>query len=264
MRYRLRSAMHQVTCYAPGSTSNVGPGFDCLGIAIAGMGDRVSAARSDSPGVRVLAVSDPRIPCDPARNTAALAAAEVLRQAGAAGARPRPAGREGPPALRRARRQRGLGGGRRLRGKRAPRPPARRRGPAALRPGGRGRGGRPPPRQRRTLPAGRRRGRARDAAAALRAPHRPPLAAPRVRDPGLRRRDRPRPRRPPRERPARRRGGAGLGPGRPRPGPRARATGRSCAWPWWTAWPSRTASRCTLATPAPARRPSRRAPSGWR
>jgi homoserine kinase len=77
--------MDRVTCYAPGSTSNVGPGFDCLGIAIAGMGDRVSASRKGAPGVRVLAVSDERIPCDPARNTAALAAAEVLRQAGREG-----------------------------------------------------------------------------------------------------------------------------------------------------------------------------------
>ena len=77
--------MDRVTCYAPGSTSNVGPGFDCLGIAIAGMGDRVSAARCHDPGVRVLAVSDPRIPCDPTRNTAALAAIEVLREAESAG-----------------------------------------------------------------------------------------------------------------------------------------------------------------------------------
>src|SRR5512143_109887 len=74
--------MQGVTCYAPGSTSNVGPGFDCLGIAVAGMGDRVSAACAGGPGVRVLSVSDPRVPADPARNTAALAAAEVLRRAG--------------------------------------------------------------------------------------------------------------------------------------------------------------------------------------
>lgn len=74
--------MNRVTCYAPGSTSNVGPGFDCLGIAVAGMGDRVSAECRDAPGVRVLSVSDPRVPSDPARNTAALAAAEVLRRAG--------------------------------------------------------------------------------------------------------------------------------------------------------------------------------------
>jgi homoserine kinase len=76
--------MDRVTCYAPGSTSNVGPGFDCLGIAVAGIGDRVTAARSDAAGVRVAAVSDPRIPLDPARNTAALAAADVLRRAGRA------------------------------------------------------------------------------------------------------------------------------------------------------------------------------------
>ena len=75
--------MDRVSCYAPGSTSNVGPGFDCLGIAIAGAGDRVEAERAGPPGVRVLGVSDPRVPADPARNTAALGAAAVLRAAGA-------------------------------------------------------------------------------------------------------------------------------------------------------------------------------------
>ncbi|MFN8094239.1 MAG: homoserine kinase [Vicinamibacteria bacterium] len=74
--------MDRVTAYSPGSTSNVGPGFDCLGIAIAGMGDRVRATRVSAPGVAVAQVSDPRIPKDPARNTAALAAAEVLKRAG--------------------------------------------------------------------------------------------------------------------------------------------------------------------------------------
>jgi homoserine kinase len=71
----------RVTVYAPGSTSNVGPGFDCLGIAFVGKGDRVTAARAGEPGVRVRSVSDPRIPLDPSRNTAALAAAAVLRRA---------------------------------------------------------------------------------------------------------------------------------------------------------------------------------------
>jgi homoserine kinase len=77
--------MDRVTVYAPGSTSNVGPGFDCLGIAISGLGDRVSAVRTGAPGVRVQAVSDPRIPSDPDRNTAALAARAVLERAGKAG-----------------------------------------------------------------------------------------------------------------------------------------------------------------------------------
>lgn len=78
--------MEHATAYAPGSTSNVGAGFDCLGIAIAGMGDVVHAHLAGSPGVAVRQVSDPRIPTDPQRNTAALAAAEVLRRSGASGA----------------------------------------------------------------------------------------------------------------------------------------------------------------------------------
>lgn len=77
--------MRRATAYAPGSTSNVGPGFDCLGIAIAGMGDWVSADPRDEPGVVVRSVSDPRIPKDASRNTAALAAAAVLRRTGARG-----------------------------------------------------------------------------------------------------------------------------------------------------------------------------------
>jgi homoserine kinase len=74
--------MDSVCAYAPGSTSNVGPGFDCLGIAIAGMGDRVTATLRGAPGVRVSAVSDPAVPTEATRNTAALAAAEVLRRTG--------------------------------------------------------------------------------------------------------------------------------------------------------------------------------------
>jgi len=77
--------MERATAYAPGSTSNLGPGFDCLGVAFTGKGDRVTAVRSRAPGVRVLSVSDPRIPTEAERNTAAIAAADVLRQAGGGG-----------------------------------------------------------------------------------------------------------------------------------------------------------------------------------
>ncbi len=77
-----RVAPGRAIAYAPGSTSNLGPGFDCLGLAFTGKGDRVRAEVVASPGVRVVSVSDPRIPKDPARNTAAIAAAWVLRRAG--------------------------------------------------------------------------------------------------------------------------------------------------------------------------------------
>jgi homoserine kinase len=64
--------------------SNLGP-FDCLGAAITGKGDVVVARRSDAPGVRVTAVSDPRIPLSAERNTAAVAASAVLRGVAGAG-----------------------------------------------------------------------------------------------------------------------------------------------------------------------------------
>jgi homoserine kinase len=76
-------AADAVTAYAPGSSANLGPGFDCLGVALAGIGDRVRARRSDVTGVRIAAASDPRIPIEATRNTASLAAAAVLRAAGA-------------------------------------------------------------------------------------------------------------------------------------------------------------------------------------
>jgi homoserine kinase len=72
----------RTTAYAPGSVSNVGPGFDCFGIAVAGRGDRVSVQPGSGRGLRVIGVSDPRLPGDPQRNTATLAAAAVLRRAG--------------------------------------------------------------------------------------------------------------------------------------------------------------------------------------
>jgi len=71
-----------VAVYAPGTASNIGPGFDCFGIAFTGLGDTVRASRADAPGVRVVSVSDERIPTDPLRNTAALGAAAVIKRAG--------------------------------------------------------------------------------------------------------------------------------------------------------------------------------------
>jgi len=77
--------LDQVTVFAPGSISNLGAGFDCLGAAIGGKGDQVTARRTGDAGqVRVVSVSDPRIPLDPQRNTAALAAAVVLGRSGVA------------------------------------------------------------------------------------------------------------------------------------------------------------------------------------
>ncbi len=69
-----------VTAFAPASIGNVGVGFDMLGLALAGVGDRVSVKRSDTPGINVLEVRGlddeihPYLSTDPDHNTASIAA----------------------------------------------------------------------------------------------------------------------------------------------------------------------------------------------
>jgi hypothetical protein len=41
------------TCFAPATVSNLGPGFDLLGLAIEGIGDTVTARLTAEPGVTV-------------------------------------------------------------------------------------------------------------------------------------------------------------------------------------------------------------------
>jgi homoserine kinase len=69
-----------VTAFAPASIGNVGVGFDMLGLALAGIGDRVSARRVDEPGLTVAEVRGldggphPYLSTDPDHNTASIAA----------------------------------------------------------------------------------------------------------------------------------------------------------------------------------------------
>ena len=72
--------------FGPASLSNLGPGFDALGLALSGLGDAVEAWRVEEPGMHVLPSETPGappIPLEAARNTAAVAAARVLRMLGA-------------------------------------------------------------------------------------------------------------------------------------------------------------------------------------
>jgi homoserine kinase len=68
------------TAFAPASVGNVAVGFDVLGHALTGLGDRVSVHRSDEPGVRIVSIcgSDAELPLDPADNTAGSAVAALL------------------------------------------------------------------------------------------------------------------------------------------------------------------------------------------
>jgi homoserine kinase len=71
----------KTTAFAPGSIGNVGPGFDVLGLAFDGVGDRVTVELTDGDA-RVVAVTgrDARlVPVDPAKNAATIAAVAWLR-----------------------------------------------------------------------------------------------------------------------------------------------------------------------------------------
>ena len=74
----------KATAFAPGSIGNVGPGFDVLGLAVDGIGDRVTVELThDEPRVDdVTGIDADLVPRDSDRNCAAIAAAAVLRGSG--------------------------------------------------------------------------------------------------------------------------------------------------------------------------------------
>lgn len=75
-----QSARQQATAFAPACVGNLGTGFDLLGHAIEGPGDRVTATRTDRPGVVIDAIRNTldKLPLDVDANTAGRAAVELL------------------------------------------------------------------------------------------------------------------------------------------------------------------------------------------
>ncbi len=77
-----------VTAFAPASIGNLAVGFDMLGLAIAGVGDRVSARKIDAPGVTITEVRDmdgnvhPFLSANTDENTASIAAESLWSEAG--------------------------------------------------------------------------------------------------------------------------------------------------------------------------------------
>ena len=78
--------MEEITAFAPASVSNLGPGFDVLGMALGGIGDEVTVRRSSESGVRIARIEgdDGVLPRLAARNTAGVAAMATLELAGVA------------------------------------------------------------------------------------------------------------------------------------------------------------------------------------
>ncbi len=81
----------QVTAFAPASIGNVGVGFDMLGLALDGVGDRVQVRRVGEPGIRITEVRGvdgephPYLSTDPEQNTASIAARSLWQASGSDG-----------------------------------------------------------------------------------------------------------------------------------------------------------------------------------
>jgi homoserine kinase len=70
-----------VTAFAPASVSNVACGFDIMGFALSGLGDRVTIRHDARPGLRIAARdgNPPSLPADPELNTAGPPVREVAK-----------------------------------------------------------------------------------------------------------------------------------------------------------------------------------------
>lgn len=69
-----------VEAFAPATVSNLGPGFDCMGLALHGPGDTVRARRRDDAGVVLTKIDGDggRLPLEADKNTAAVAAQTLI------------------------------------------------------------------------------------------------------------------------------------------------------------------------------------------
>lgn len=82
------NAQGTVTAFAPASIGNVAVGFDMLGLAIAGVGDRVSATRTTTSEVSLSEVRGldgeihPSLSSEPTQNTASIAAQSLWNSVG--------------------------------------------------------------------------------------------------------------------------------------------------------------------------------------
>lgn len=68
-----------VTACAPASVANLGSGFDCIGLAIKGLSDRVIVSPLKNPGIVVEVAGGRDIPLEANRNTAGLAAMALFK-----------------------------------------------------------------------------------------------------------------------------------------------------------------------------------------
>lgn len=80
----LHETFQEVRVFAPATVANVACGYDVLGFAIEAPGDEVVVRNSVKPGLHITKITgdDGKLPRDVARNTAGVAAGDLLRHLG--------------------------------------------------------------------------------------------------------------------------------------------------------------------------------------
>lgn len=71
-----------VKVFSPATVANVACAFDVLGFALHGVGDTITAKKTEGSGVRIAKITSPygELPIDPERNTASVAAQALLQK----------------------------------------------------------------------------------------------------------------------------------------------------------------------------------------
>ena len=80
--------VEKVRVFGPASLSNLGPGFDTLGLCLEDIGDVLEVMRSGEEGVKIYLDKcgiQAQIPTDPNKNTAGVAAIETMKRLGVSG-----------------------------------------------------------------------------------------------------------------------------------------------------------------------------------
>jgi homoserine kinase len=75
----------ELRVFCPATIANLSCGFDVLGLALEGVGDRMVLRLSEQPGVRISRISGGSLPLEPERNVAGVAAQALLRASGYGG-----------------------------------------------------------------------------------------------------------------------------------------------------------------------------------
>ncbi len=81
---KAHSDPEEIRVFAPATVANVACGYDVLGFAIDAPGDEIVVRHADTPGLHISLITgdDGKLPTDPEKNTAGVAALDLLRHLG--------------------------------------------------------------------------------------------------------------------------------------------------------------------------------------